>query len=239
MLRRQRGTGTQSEEVHEAGPSIDATSFNCGSAALQSPDIAGVILQELIHIFHAQWIFLGTPEGGVAIRSAIESSVPTLAWVRNGRHAELLRELLVEAMMELIVTPKTALYYKPIADGIPEDSTSSSSEDDNDKKNEKKDKGDKKDKEKVDNDKKGKQASKDKKNEKKDKGDKKDKDKKGYKDKQDKEKAKGKHKIDHKDEHNKDESKSEKKSKTGENKPGLDSKNILSLLANTANAASG
>ena len=74
------------------------------------------IVKELIHIFHPQWMFTGTPEGGVSIKAAMDLRVPTMAWSRNQRHAELLVETLVNVVAVDVTTPGKALFYQPISD---------------------------------------------------------------------------------------------------------------------------
>ncbi len=74
------------------------------------------IIQELIHVFTVQWVALGTPEGGVACKAAMEMNVPTIALVRNERHAQLLKKLLVQAVADDVIKPTSVLYHKPLGE---------------------------------------------------------------------------------------------------------------------------
>ena len=74
------------------------------------------IMEELVHIFHAQWLCVGTLEGGLGLKVAVEMGLPTIALARNQHHAELLERLLHEQVCTDIMDPQSALFYKPIFD---------------------------------------------------------------------------------------------------------------------------
>ena len=74
-----------------------------------------LLLKELCHCFGATWLLSGTPEAGVSLLGPLELRVPVVAMARNGKHAEAIKKVAREKVMEAMLDSQSTLRQPTLA----------------------------------------------------------------------------------------------------------------------------